>query len=211
MPFGYQRHGLFPVETAGLGMVVEDSFDFGAGDGRRFGVFDENGDGGDVVVLSPDAVSIGATRDGRGNELWIGECDGPVTADALRHAWLVAEFDPAHPGPLEGSHDRPAQRGQRRAGAACTERFNPAYTKWHVAPFAYRGVLGQGKPIMLTTLISDHYGGADPATADHVERFYFTRELGATRWERWQNANGNRQYGAAQIAERAASYASTHR
>ena len=51
----------------------------------------------------------------------------------------------------------------------------------------------------LTSLISDHYGGADRDTADHVERFYFTRELGGTRWERWQNTR-ERQFGAAVVA-----------
>jgi hypothetical protein len=65
--------------------------------------------------------------------------------------------------------------------------------------------------VTLKSLISDHYGGADRDTADHVERFYFTRELGGTRWERWQNARGNRQYSAAVIAQRAAWFATTGR
>src|SRR6266851_800174 len=36
---GYQRHDSFPVDTAGLGTVIEHSFDFGSGEGRRFGNF----------------------------------------------------------------------------------------------------------------------------------------------------------------------------
>ena len=67
-------------------------------------------------------------------------------------------------------------------------------------PVRYRTAPGQGSPVTLTTLVSDHYGGARRDTADHVERFYFTRELGGTRWERWQNAKGNRQYDAAAVA-----------
>src|SRR6266852_1046705 len=39
-PSGYQRHDSFPVETVGFGTVVEHSFDFGADQGRRFGIFD---------------------------------------------------------------------------------------------------------------------------------------------------------------------------
>ena len=73
----------------------------------------------------------------------------------------------------------------------CPTRFNQAFTSWRVAPFSYRAAPGQGVPVTLTSLISEHYGGASRATADHVERFYFTRELGGTRWERWQNANSN--------------------
>ena len=61
---GYQRHDSVPVETAGLGTVVEHSFDFGAGEGRQFGVFDQGSDGGDIAVLSPGRVSFAATEDG---------------------------------------------------------------------------------------------------------------------------------------------------
>ena len=88
----------------------------------------------------------------------------------------------------------------RGDGVACPTRFNAALTTWRVAPFVYRAGPGQGSPVTLTSLISDHYGGAERDTADHVERFYFTRELGGTRWERWQNARGNKQFSAALIA-----------
>ena len=90
-----------------------------------------------------------------------------------------------------------------------TSQFRP--DGWHIAPFTYRAAPGQGAPVTLATLISDHYGGADRDTADHVERFYFTRELGGTRWERWQNARGNRQFSATEIARRAAWFAGTGR
>src|SRR5262249_3090223 len=56
-PLGYQRHDSFPVVTASFGLVIEHSFDFGAGGGRRFGVFDAEGDGGDVTLLSANAAS----------------------------------------------------------------------------------------------------------------------------------------------------------
>src|SRR5687768_10571693 len=45
VPAGYQRHDSFPVDTTGFGAIVEHSFDFGAGEGRRFGVFDSGSDG----------------------------------------------------------------------------------------------------------------------------------------------------------------------
>jgi len=209
-PEGYQRHDSFPVATAALGTVVEDSFDFGAGDRRRFGAFDPDSDGADIVVLSPGAAAIGATRDAGGFKLWVGPCDGPVTAAALRHSWLVAEFDPRRPAPLAG-HATARLAGLPAARSACPPRFSSAYTIWRIAPFRYRAAPGQGMPVVLTTLISEHYGGADPATADHVERFYFTRELGGTRWERWQNAAGDKQVSAAWVARRAAWFAATGR
>ena len=204
---GYQRHDSFPVETAGFGTVVEHSFDFGAGEGRRFGVFDTGSDGGDAAILSPGIVSIGATEDGGGGfQLFVGECAGPIDAAALTHSWVVAQFDPARPAPLQG--ETIARLSDLRAGHqdTCPSRFNQAFTSWRVVPFSYRAVPGQGAPVTLMSLISEHYGGANPATADHVERFYFTRELGGTRWERWQNANTN-----AKIAEAAAGFAASGR
>jgi hypothetical protein len=207
-PSGYQRSDAFPVETAAFGTVVEHSFDFGAGDGRHFGVFDTGSDGGDIAILSPGTVSFGATEDGgAGFQLFVGECTGAVGPAALTHSWIVAEFDPGRPAPLQG--ETIARLNDLTVGRqdTCPARFNPAFTTWRVAPFRYRAVSGQGTPMTLASLISEHYGGADRATADHVERFYFTRELGSTRWERWQNAGGNAQFSAAKIAEMAAGFA----
>jgi hypothetical protein len=210
-PLGYQRHDSMPVATAELGVVVEQSFDFGPPDGR-FGVFDHSSDGGDVVVLSPGAASIGATGGGGGPfGLWVGECSGALTAGALTRSWLIAEFAAIGATPLQGETIARLNGVLGGGGATCPRRLNAAFTRWRVAPFRYRAAPGQGEPITLTSLISDHYGGADPATADHVERFYFTRELGGTRWERWQNVKGNARFGAALIAERASAFAATGR
>lgn len=210
-PQGYQRHDSFPVETAGLGTVVEHSFDFGGFEGRRFGAFDKD-DGGDIAVVSAGSVSIAATEDGgAGFQLFVGECQGPVDAAALMRSWIVATFDPDRPAPLAG--ETVARLKDLKSGEqeSCPTRFNPAYTRWQVMPVRYRTAPGQGSPVALTTLVSDHYGGARRDTADHVERFYFTRELGGTRWERWQNAKGNRQYDAAAVAAAAARFAATGR
>jgi hypothetical protein len=59
----------------------------------------------------------------------------------------------------------------------------------------------------LTTLVSEHYGGERPEAAGHVERFYFTRELGSTRWERWQNLAHSRGFGAERLSKTAADLA----
>ena len=211
-PLGYQRHDSFPVATASFGEVVEQSFDFGAGEGRRFGIFDQGSDGGDIAVLSPGRVSFAATEDGgAGFQLFVGECSGPVTPDALTHSWILAEFPSDRPEPLKG--ETIARLNDLTVGhqETCPTRFNAAFTRWHIAPFRYRAVPGQGTPITLTTLISEHYGGARRETADHVERFYFTRELGGTRWERWQNTIGNRQFSTEKIAEAARNFAATGR
>lgn len=213
-PQGYQRHDSFPVETAAFGTVVEHSYDFGVGDGRRFGVFDAGkGDGGDVTLLTSMAASFAATEDGGGGfQLFVGPgCEGRVDAAALGRSWLIALIDPARSGLLQGeavAHLDDLHEGRQDR---CPARLDAAFTRWYVAPFRYRAGAGQGKPVTLATLISEHYGGARPDSADHVERFYFTRELGSTRWERWQNRSGNRHFAFGQVARMAADFAASGR
>src|SRR5258707_7876020 len=207
---GYQRHDSFPVETASLGTVVEHSFDFGAGEGRQFGVFDQGSDGGDIAVLSPGRVSFAATEDGgAGFQLFVGECAGPVTPDALTHSWIVLEFPADRPAPLQG--ETVARLNDLTAGhqETCPARFNAAFTSWHIAPFRYRAAPGQGTPITLPTLISDHYGGERRDNADHVERFYFTRQLGGAGWGPRGKISGNRPVSGAKVGEGANRFAPT--
>lgn len=208
---GYQRHDSFPVDTARFGTVIEQSFDFGTA-GRHFGLFDAGFDGGDIAVLSPGTAAIAATEDGgAGFQLFAGACRGRLTAAALAGTWIIARFDPERPAPLAGETVARLDGLTQGRQEACPRRLNAAFTRWHVEPFRYRALRGQGRPMTLTTLVSEHYGGASPASADHVERFYFTRELGGTRWERWQNAAGNAQLGAVEIARMAARFAATSR
>ena len=211
---GYQRSNSFPVATAAFGTVVEDSFDFGEGDGRRFGVFDAgSGDGGNVILLSSGAASFAMTEDGGGGfQLFVGaKCQGRVDAAALTNSWLIARLDADRSMPLMGQAvARLKDLGEARQ-ANCPARFDAAFTRWRVQPVRYRAADGQGAAVTLTTLISEHYGGARPDSADHVERFYFTRELGATRWERWQNLSRSRDFSAAELTKKAAALAASGR
>jgi len=206
-PSGYQRHDSFPVETAHFGTVIEHSFDFGGG-GRQFGVFDAGrGDGGDITLLSPQTVSFAATEDGgAGFQLFAGEeCRERVDAAALARSWIIALLTPNQP--LRG--ETVARLADLRPGrqSDCPARFSAAFTHWYVQPITYRTADGQGSPLILTTLVSEHYGGEHPVAADHVERFYFTRELGSTRWERWQNLSHSRDFREDQLTRAATALA----
>jgi hypothetical protein len=209
-PAGYQRHDSFPVMTADFGEVVEDSFDFGEGLGRRFGVFDQGlGDGGDIVLLAPGAVSIAATEDASaGFQLFVGaDCPDSIGDSvgpaALARSWIIALYRPG--ALLQGA--TVARLADLRAGHqhGCPVRLNAAYTRWRVKPVRYAA------GVTLLTLISEHYGGDRPDRASHVERFYFTRELGATRWERWQNPERTHAFSATQIDDAAARLAASGR
>jgi len=202
-PRGYQRHDSFPVETAWFGKVVEHSFDFGAGEGRRFGTFDAGrGDGGDITVASPNGASFAVTEDsGGGFQLFVGpDCHGRVSPAGLLDSWIIALLDPGRAASPHGQ--TVARLADLREGRQenCPARFNAAFTRWYTKPVRYRAAAGQGVPVTLTTLISEHFGGERAEGAAHVERFYFTRELGSTRWERWQSPTRNRNLSADRLA-----------
>jgi hypothetical protein len=71
------------------------------------------------------------------------------------------------------------------AGAAdpCPQRYHEALTLWLVDAVQFRAA-------RLTAVISHHYAagsasGDAPGGAMQVERTYWTREFGLTRWEKW--------------------------
>jgi hypothetical protein len=66
-------------------------------------------------------------------------------------------------------------------GDSCPWLYNSAHTEWRLLPQKVTFTTGK----TLAAVMVDHFGGRSPSSADHIERFYFTREYGFTRWERW--------------------------
>ncbi len=71
---------------------------------------------------------------------------------------------------------------------SCPTRVNRALTTWVRDAFVYKSGL------TLNSLISDHYSRGDargdsPGKAEQVERTYWTREFGLTRWEKWARSD----------------------
>jgi hypothetical protein len=187
-PTGYQRSDSFPFITQSLGFVVIQTLDFGGGN-RAFGHFDA-GDGGQIVAFSKESASIVMTEDGgRGLQL--------MASDKCRRSEVIPVF-------LLDSWIISDRRGESLdAGEAvaklrivtqpiCPVAFDQAYTTWRFGQYRYRTSAESRLSPPLLTLLSSHFGGREPMAADHLERFYFTRELGLTRWERWQNTRFSR-------------------
>lgn len=171
---GYQQTASVPVETT-LGLAVVQSWDFGD-DVRAYGRHDP-GDGGQIAFFSGRSVAFGLTEDGgAGLQFFIGPGCG------LLDGWIIVDSSFAS-APSGETTARLTRRPQ-----ACPQRLGYAYTRWHVRPVSYRTrARGEAGMASLDTLVSEHFGGRDARSAGHLERFYFTRELGSTRWERWEN------------------------
>lgn len=172
----YQQSDSIPIQTR-MGPAVLHTYDFGDGR-RRFGEMDE-GDGGQIVFFTPYAAAIGVTEDGgAGLQLFLGPSCRPIDS------WVVVD---------RSFVDRPA--GQTvarltRSAARCAVRLNSAFTQWRITPVTFRTFLrGRAGEARWDTLISDHYDADTGPGAKAMERMYFTKALGYTRWEAWRNQN----------------------
>lgn len=174
LPGGYQGSDSIPVRTR-FGPAVLQTYDFGDGL-RRFGTLDP-GDGGQVAFFTGATAAVGITEDGgAGLQLFIGPACAPVDG------WVIVD---------RGFAAQPAGEVLARITRnprQCPDRLGYAYTRWRVQPVSYR-IAARGRPgrATLPTLVSEHFGGRSAAAANHLERMQFTRPLGYTRWERWQN------------------------
>src|SRR5258706_11165497 len=181
-PDGVQRSDSFPIRTRRLGLAVVQTFDFGTPP-RRFDVFDA-GDGGQLAIVSANAVSFGLTEDGGdGLQLFLGPgCALADPAARLRDSWVLVDrtFAAERPGARLARLTKWPER--------CGHAMSNAFTRWLVRGLRLRVESGDRPGVQdAETLVSDHFGGRDPEVANHLERFYFTRALGYVRWERWEN------------------------
>ena len=166
------------------------SFDFGAEAPRRaFGRFDAGlGDGGQAVVVLPDgAAAVALTEDGGGGMQWFQspDCRGGRDA-AAAPGWLIAA-----PPLLDLWRERVVRLRIAPRPDACPAAFDASLTRWRLAriamPWREARTGGRGGAAEVDTLLSEHFGGAARAAADHLERFWFARDLGLVRWERWED------------------------
>ncbi len=140
-------------------------------------------DGYDILEADGEFVSITGTSDpGINNQVfWNSACTGGMENPANHEdSWL--SFPTRI---LENPKGARLARLKINQGTGCPWFFNPAWTEWQRLPEPF--VFTSGKA--LEAIRSDHFGGRSPARADHIERFYFTRTYGFTRWERWERGN----------------------
>jgi len=187
---GYQASDSVIEERGGRTLVIQ-TFDFGDAP-RLFGRFDADlGDGGQVLVLADGWASAIMTEDGGAGVQWfIGpRCRVAPKTDAGFVSWIFFGNDVK----AGGWQTVVARLNRAASPAACPMDFNAAYTRYRAdqIEMTFRVVRRSGSIQSIArnmeVVISEHYGGADIAHADHLERFYFARDLGLVRWERWEN------------------------
>jgi hypothetical protein len=187
---GYQASDSVLTERGGRTWILQ-TLDFGDPP-RIFGKFDAGqGDGGQVVALADGWASAVMTEDGGAGTQWF---IGPGCRAAPKsHAGLVSWIffgQTMRPGDWQGVV---ARLNRDTSPTGCPTQFNSAYTRYRtdLIDMDFR-VIGRSKDvesisIKVDVVISEHYGGDDIAHADHLERFYFARDFGLLRWERWEN------------------------
>lgn len=198
LPLGYQASDSVLGSLLGTPAAVQ-TFDFGAGGGRRFGVFDRgHGDGGQVIPLGPGPAFIAMTEDGAGGVQWFLSPDCRQGGRGWQ-GWLLAG-----PNLSETWNSRVVRLRIAPSPQACPTAFDASLTRFRRTRLALPwrdAATGQVATIPVDAIVSEHFGGAEIATAEHLERFVLARDLGMVRWERWENPAIARRPDLAQRAE----------
>jgi hypothetical protein len=190
---GYQASDSV-IERLKPGPIVVQTFDFGNA-GRMFGRFDQgSGDGGQVLVLVGRWASFAMTEDGGAGVQWfLGEECGTHrrTPDPRFLSWLAFRND------VTGDRWTSviAKLNISSNPDVCPQQYNAAFTRFRRDTLSFAFRLIDALPTVetvsrsLEVIVSEHYGGHDIDSADHLERFFFAKGLGLVRWERWANDN----------------------
>ncbi len=143
------------------------SFDFGGGQ-RRFGKIDQ-GDGGQAILLQNGTAAAAMTEDGSGGVQWFvaASCrDGGQLPSA---GWLFVA------APVRAVwQERLVHLNIAAAPGDCPARFNPSLTRWRSATISLpwrEAATGATAERPAEILLSEHFGGASVAAANHLERF----------------------------------------
>jgi hypothetical protein len=182
-PWGYTRNDTFPITTKLFGTAVIQSRGFLSANGIP-GTKQHPTGGGGIFLFSPESVASGLTEDPTGIQFFFGpQCNSSDPSKRLLDAWVVV--DKTFGQKLAGSTVAHLTRYSER----CPARLSPAYTSWYVKSVRFRiSVNNRESKRQLEALISNHFSAASLESSTSLERFYYTKELGLVRWERWQNA-----------------------
>lgn len=199
LPTGYQASDAVLGSLLGVPAAVH-TFDFGAGQDRRFGVLDDHGrgDGGQVIPLGPGPSFIAMTEDGGGGIQWFRSPDCRQGGRGWQ-GWLLAGPDLS-----EAWNTQVVRLNIAPSPQACPTTFNASLTRFRRTRLDLpwrEAATGQTGTTTVDAIVSEHYGGAAIATAHHLERFVLARDLGMVRWERWENPAVARQGDLPQQAE----------
>lgn len=177
-PLGYQASDAYMTSLAGYPAVVQ-TFDFGGGGGRTFGVYDQGQDGGDGLVLQGNRVSGTLTEDGGGGVQWF-VSPACTSTGPVQPGWLFFQ---------DGRGEQVAPNSITRNPRDCPTGFAQSLTRWRsrllTFPYLIRG--NPGGSFRTEMIVSEHYTHPQVGQSNALERFWFARGLGKVRWEAWVN------------------------
>jgi hypothetical protein len=91
--------------------------------------------------------------------------------------------------------ERVVRLNKTRGPDQCPTAFNESLTRWRTSRMDLpwrEAATGAVASAPVEALVSEHFGSGSIRTADHLERFWFVRGLGLTRWERWEHTARSR-------------------
>jgi hypothetical protein len=176
----------------------------GPADGSRFSNWDERGDRVSFFTMDTEYAFLFAYYDGtHGTTLALGSgCSAAGRGfQRIGPSWVISGARV----PARGEWDSGVFRNHKAfkempAPTACGPTRS-SFVAWTRGLFPF----GPEANVRLEAIVSDKYanaGDAHPGAARQVERTYWTREFGITRWEKWDRADLERRDGM-DVAEKA--------
>lgn len=171
-PQGFQRQDSFVSKSSSTLRYVS-TFDF-----FPFGEFNSNKDGYNIAEADGEFAAVIGTRDpvGLAQTFYGNNC-------AFSDGWILSKTQGYS---ASGSTTATLKLvGWEKLGQSfpgtCPTSYDSANTWWQEYPGLTFGGINGAPTKTMDSLVSHHEG------IGHIEKFYFTKKYGFTRWERWES------------------------
>jgi hypothetical protein len=173
---GFHRSDSFPSAD---GASIVQTFDFGS-NGNTFGVKDIK-DGFNVYETRGSVASLIATANTQGGVQYFVSSPCNPKAKSFKDsndAWIVASTTLQ----VGVSGKAVSKLAGANTPSVCPDVYDESLATWSIPTQK----VGYTSGDQLVSLVSFRYSHKFISDSDHFEKFYFTREFGPTRWERWE-------------------------
>jgi hypothetical protein len=149
------------------------------------------GDGGQIIAVDGDGVvRFWATQDGsyNGLQFFVGNlCPLPgITPATNGDGWVLFDNQVAS-GDVATWVTRVAQLAISKVSPTACPPLGPGYTRYMREPteFLFQAAGVPTSPLLLDTILTEHYDHATIDDSVNMERNYFAQGFGNLRWESW--------------------------
>jgi hypothetical protein len=203
---GYVRRYSFPLSQVGTHELIVSVLDHGGSelkdckpgcsckgprDAATFGAWDRSEDGVSVLTYDSRYAYIMASKAQSKASYFLGPAchtPGAKGIDRFGPTWVISSNPPPQAGTWQrGLFESKLTVNTVPSAAQCTGH-RTGFVAWTRDEFDF----GPQSNVRLQAIVTEKFANAgddNPGDAEQVERSYWTREFGITRWEKWERGD----------------------